>query len=248
MSPSLFALLISLISTYLMELFPAVTVLLYADDLLIIILDSPLQAALILLSSIEVMKQLSNLCGLQIDHDTSAFLIVSPRDPSDQALLDSRGINVQTAYTYSGIKLGYVYPKEAFAPVLQKALGRVHSMQPWKLTLKERVFLLKIRILPVLVYPARVIFPVKKVVDSLKTIYNIALGLNKWGLTQDILALPESQGGLNLAQPHLFLWWHELALFVKYILHPTDVPSIVTAPFEAWAEPRTVRVTPAQLS
>ena len=43
-------------------------------------------------------------------------------------------------------------------------------------------------ILPVLVYPARVIFPVKKVVGSLKTIYSIALGLNSWGLTQDILA------------------------------------------------------------
>ena len=77
-------------------------------------------------------------------------------------------------------------------------------MQHWNLTLKERVFLLKMWILPVLVYPARVIFPVKKVVDSLKTIYNIALGLNSWGLTQDILALPESQGGLSLVQPHYF--------------------------------------------
>ena len=102
---------------------------------------------------------------------------------------------MQTAYTYLGIKLGYVAPEEAFAPALQKALGRAHSMQHWNLTLKERVFLLKMWILPVLVYPARVIFPVKKVVDSLKTIYNIALGLNSWGLTQDILALPESQGG-----------------------------------------------------
>ena len=96
-------------------------------------------------------------------------------------------------------------------------------------------------------YPARVIFPVKKVIDSLKTIYNVALGLNSWGLTQDILALPEYQGGLNLAQPQHFLWWHH-SLVVNYILHPTDVPSTVAASFEAWAEPRAIRVTPAQLS
>ena len=48
LSPSFFALLISPVSMCLMELSPTVTVLLYADDLLIIIRDSPLQAALAL--------------------------------------------------------------------------------------------------------------------------------------------------------------------------------------------------------
>ena len=75
----------------------------------------------------------------------------------------------------------------------------------------------------------------------------VALGLNSWGLTQDMLALTESQGGLNLAQPHYFLWWHHSTLFVNYTLHPEDVPSTVSAQFEAWAGPRAIRVTPAQL-
>ena len=247
LSPSLFAVLISPISTYLMELSPTVTVLLYADDLLIIIRDAPLQAALALRSCIEVMKMFSQFCGLQINHDKGAILIVGPWETSEQELLDATGINVQTAYTYLGVKLGYVAPEEAFAPALQKALGRAPSMQHWNLTLKERVFLLKMWILPVLVYPARVIFPVKKVVDSLKTIYNIALGLNSWGLTQDILALPESQGGLSLAQPHYFLWWHHSALFVNYTLRPAEIPPTVFAQFEAWAGPRAITVTPAQL-
>ena len=174
-------------------------------------------------------------------------MIVGPWETSEQELLDATGINVQTAYTYLGVKLGYVAPEEAFAPALQKALRRAHSMQHWNLTLKERVFLLKMWILLVLVYPARVIFPVKKVVDSLKTIYNIALGLNSWGLTQDILALPESQGGLSLAQPHYFLWWHHSALFVNYTLRPAEIPPTVSAQFEAWAGPRAITVTPAQL-
>ena len=74
-------------------------------------------------------------------------------------------------------------------------------MHHWKLTLCEPVFLLKLWILPVLVYPSRVIYPVKQVVDSIKVIYNIALGLNTWGLTHEILALPEQEGGMGLAMP-----------------------------------------------
>ena len=88
-----------------MELSPTVTSLLYADDLLIIIRDSPLQAALALRACIEVMKQFSKFCGVQINHDKSAILIVSPWEPSNQALLDATGISVQTASTYLGIKL-----------------------------------------------------------------------------------------------------------------------------------------------
>ena len=71
-------------------------------------------------------------------------------------------------------------------------------MQHWKLTLRERVFLLKLWILPVLVSPSRVIYPGKQVVHSLKVIYNIALGLNTWGLTREILALPEQEGRMGL--------------------------------------------------
>ena len=84
--------------------------------------------------------------------------------------------------------------------------------------------------------------------ESLKTIHNIALGLNSWGRAQDILALPESQGRLNLAQAHyFFLWWHDSTLFVNYTLHPEDVPPTVSAQFEASARPRAIRVTPVQL-
>ena len=66
-------------------------------------------------------------------------------------------------------------------------------------------------------------------------------------MTKDILALPESQGGLSLAQSHYFLWWHHSALFVTYTLRPAEMPPTVSAQFEAWAGPRAITVTPAQL-
>ena len=48
-------------------------------------------------------------------------------------ILEKIGSEVQ----WLGINLGYVSLEEAFAPALQKALGRAHSMQHWNLTLKE---------------------------------------------------------------------------------------------------------------
>ena len=114
-------------------------------------------------------------------------------------------IKVCSSYKYLGVTLGYVFPEEAFALGMQKAMGRALSMQHWKLTLRERVFLLELCILPVFVYPFRVIYPVKQVVKSLKVICNIALGLNTWRLTHEILALPEQEGGMGLAMPRDFL-------------------------------------------
>ena len=51
------------------------------------------------------------------------------------------------------------------------------------------------------------IYSVKQVVDALKVVYIIALDLNCWGLTRDILALSECEGGMELAMPHNFLRW-----------------------------------------
>ena len=48
--------------------------------------------------------------------------------------------------------------------------------------------------LPGMVCPGRVIVLVKQVADALKT---VALGLNSWGLTFDILSLPEAKGGMD---------------------------------------------------
>ena len=120
-------------------------------------------------------------------------------------------------------------------------------MQHWKLTLRERVFLLKLWILPALVYPSRVIYPVKQVVDSLKVIYHIALGLSTWGLTHEALALPEQEGGMGLAMPRDFLLWHHSALFVQGTVQPHTVPPRIREDFDRWSMPRGIAVSPSTL-
>ena len=130
---------------------------------------------------------------------------------------------------------------------MRKAMGRALSMQHWKLTLRERVFLLKLLILPVLMYPARVIYPVKQVIDSLKVTYDIALGLITWGLTHEALALPEQEGGLGLAMPRDFLLWHHSALFVRGTVQPHKVPPRLHEDFDRWAMPRGIVVSPSTL-
>ena len=93
---------------------------------------------------------------------------------------------------------------------------------------------MKLWILPVLVYLARVAYPVTQVVNSLKTIYNVALGLSNWGLIHDILALPDSEGGMGLAMPRDFSLWHHSALFIQGVFRPQTIPCGVQEEFDRW--------------
>ena len=93
----------------------------------------------------------------------------------------------------------------------------------------------------------RVIYPVKQVVNSLKVIYNIASGLNTWGRTHEILALPEQEGGMGLAMPRYFLLWHHSALFVQGTMQPYTVPPKIHEDFHRWAKPCGIAVSPSTL-
>ena len=61
-------------------------------------------------------------------------------------------------------------------------------MQSWSLSLADRVELLQSWILPLLVYPSRVVYPTDNVIAAVKTIYRVALKLSNWGVTLDILS------------------------------------------------------------
>ena len=65
--------------------------------------------------------------------------------------------------------------------------------------------LLELWILQVIGHPASVVFPTSQVVSALKSIYNVALGLNLWELTHKILSLPERKGEVSIATPESFL-------------------------------------------
>ena len=65
--------------------------------------------------------------------------------------------------------------------------------------------LLKHWILPLVVFPAKVVLPTEQVVSMLATVYNVALKITSWDVTPDILALPPHEGGHSLPQPNTFL-------------------------------------------
>mmetsp|Transcript_87821 Transcript_87821/g.152827 ORF Transcript_87821/g.152827 Transcript_87821/m.152827 type:complete len:171 (-) Transcript_87821:254-766(-) len=94
-------------------------------------------------------------------------------------------------------------------------------MHHWKLGLAERVDLLKLWILPLVVYPARVVFPTKPAISTLHTVHGVGLRLNAWGMTPSILSLPKAQGGFSVAPPRTFLPWPRAAPSVHSIRFPS---------------------------
>ena len=115
------------------------------------------------------------------------------------------------------------------------------------LSLPERVNLLKLWILPLLVYPARVVFPSSAVVSTLATIYQVALNLNSWGLTLDILAHPPTKGGYSLAPPQTFLYWQHSTPFVNYANNSLSMPQQLVSSFQAFAQELGILVSPSTL-
>ena len=124
----------------------------------------------------------------------SAVLLKGQWPEALKLQLLSTGLKFQDTYKYLGIEFGNVTSEQAFSHALQKALGRAFAMQSWALSLPERVMLLKLWILPLLVYPARVVFPSPAVVNTLRTVYQVALKLNSWAVTLNILSHPPQSG------------------------------------------------------
>ena len=91
-------------------------------------------------------------------------------------------------------------------------------MQSWALSLTERVMLLKLWILPLLVYPARLVFTSPAVANTLRTVYQVALKLNSWAVTLNILSHP-----------------------------PLSVPKVLHNSFQPFAQDLGILVSPASL-
>ena len=102
--------------------------------------------------------------------------------------------------------MGHVTPQESFSLAISKAMKRAFAMRSWQLSLLERVMIFKPWILPLLVHPARVIFPTDVIVSSVNTTYWTALHITSWTITQPILSMPPDQGGFSLPDPKTFLF------------------------------------------
>ena len=184
LSPTLFAMLIFPIIRKLQGISDSISVLLYVDDLLIIIHHPPLTAAQHMLSIGQELDVFREHTGPTANLSKSAILLKGSWPVDLQATLAMPNIPIKYRYKYLGVIIGHVTSEAAYGPVLQKALGRAFSMQHSKLSLRERVELLKLWTLPLVVYPTA------PVISTLRTIYSVALRLNSWGIIPSILSLP----------------------------------------------------------
>ena len=100
-----------------------------------------------------------------------------------KAAVASVGYQVPAKYKSLGVLLGDIPATEGYAPAISRAMGRACAMLHWSLDLDLHQKLLELWIMPLLIAPARVIFPTKEVIASVRTIYNTALKTNSWGLT-----------------------------------------------------------------
>ena len=203
LSPSVFAMLISPLAIKLEETSEFVRVLLYADDLLIIITLPPAAAAQVMIGLSKVLKIFTLHAGLHVNHGKSGILLKGQWALADQTLLSTLGFPIVTSYKYLGILVGHVTPLESFSLAISKAMKPAFAMRSWQLSLPERVMLFRLWILPLLVHPARIIFPTEVIVN---TIYWTALCMTSWTVTQPILSLPLDQGGFSLPDPKTFLY------------------------------------------
>ena len=219
-SPSVFAMLISPMIHKLMDLSVHVQVLLYADDLIIIIDCDPTTGVRVFLLVWNRIQEFSKVTGLFTNLDKSNILLKGQWDPVHRVQLLSTGLRIVEKYNYLGIVLGATTAEEAYGPAPRKATGRAFSMQSWSLSLADWVELLQSWILPLLVYPARVVYPSDNVVAAVKTIYRVALKLSNWGITLDILSHSKDPGGLELPPPR-----HFFALAVFYHFHSPHLQS-----------------------
>ena len=243
LSPTLFAMLISPLVSKLNELSECVSILLYVDDLLIIVRAPPALAASLMLLARSALDTFTSFSGLSINIAKSALLLKGHWEAAALVALSRTGLPVSKSYKYLGVILGDVPSEQAFAPALRKAMGRAASMHSWNLSLRERAMLLELWILPVIGYPAKVVFPTPQVVSTLKSIYNVALGLNSWGLTHKILSLPETEGGVSLATPESFLRWQHATPFVRSVVHPTSFPQPILSDFRAFSARHGILIT-----
>ena len=192
--------MISPLAFKLHETSPLITVPLYADDLLIIIKCPPAEAVVVILLAMQVLQMFTDHAGLHINHSKSALLLKGVwTDVQISQLIPTKLPSVDRCKCL-GVFFGHVNEQTSYEPALQKALGRTFAMQSWALSFPGRVMLLKLWILPLLVFIARVVFPTDSVISTLKIVYNVALRLTSWNLTHDILALPRNERGYSLPQ------------------------------------------------
>ena len=244
LSQALFSLVASFVIFPLQDLGPVLTVMMYADDL-IIFFDGRANPQL-LKRVWEVVSRFGQLSGLKVNLNKTAAIVRNCGGMEWARCFRDIGVDVKNFVKYLGVRLGNIRHQQddqgwgltmeqAFAPALQEAFRRARVVSTLQLSMNERAFMLTSWILPVVAWVSKAYYAPVSVIRQLKLVYHVTMGTNSWGITLPILSRPRTQGGLALPEPELFLMHQAAAPFVSLLGDPHKFPDKAVETFYAWA-------------
>ena len=253
LSPALFSLVASFVIFALQDLGPVLTVMMYADDL-IIFFDGRANPQL-LKRVWEVVSRFGQFSGLKVNLSKTAAIVRNCGGMEWARCFQDIGVDVKNFVKYLGVRLGNIRHQQddqgwgltieqAFAPALQEAFRRARVVSTLQLSMNECAFMLTSWILPVVAWVSKAYYPPVSVIRQLKLVYHVTMGTNSWVITLPILSRPRTQGGLALPEPKLFLMHQAAAPFVSLLGEPYKFPDKAVETFYAWAT--TIGFTPSK--
>ena len=253
LSPALFSLVASFVIFPLQDLGPGLTVMMYADDL-IIFLDGRANPQL-LKRVWEVVSRFGQFSGLKVNLSKTAAIVRNCGGMEWARCFRDIGVDVKKFVKYLGVRLGNIRHQQddqgwgltieqAFAPALQEAFRRARVVSTLQLSMDERAFMLTSWILPVVAWVSKAYYAPASVIRHLKLVYHVTMGTNSWGITLPILSRPRTQGGLAQQEPELFLMHQAAVPFVSLLGEPHKFPDKAVETFYAWAT--TIGFTPSK--
>ena len=151
---------------------------LYADDLILLLEGDALRTALE--GVMEVVKRFGHFSGKKLNTSKCHALYKGPNRDQVQELLAVYDIPRKAHVRYLVIGIGDSSPQGAMAGWLAEALRRAKLIAVLRITLREKVKMLKVYRLPVVAGGARAYLPTTGVVSHLGTIYKTVLVLTSW--------------------------------------------------------------------
>ena len=242
LSPAVFSLVASFVIFPRQNLGPGLTIMMYADDL-IIFLDG--RANPQLMGKVwEVVSCFGQLSGLKVNVNKTASIVRNFGGMEWARCFGDIGVDVKNFVNYLGVRLGNIRHhqddrgrgmtiEQAFAPALQQAFRRARVVSTLQLSMDERAFMLTSWIPPVVAWVSKAYYAPVPLIRQPKLVYHVTMGTNSWGITLPILSRPRTQGGLALPEAEVFLMHQTAAPFVSLLGEPHKYPNKAVETFYA---------------
>ena len=234
LSPALFSFVASFVVFPLQDLDPGLTIMMYADDL-IVFLDG--RANPELLGEVwKVVSCFGQFSGLKVNLSKTAAIVRNCGGQEWAQYFGDIGAEVKIFVKYLGVRLGNIRQhqddqgwglkiEQAFALALQEPFWRARVVSTLHPSMDERTFMLTSWILPVVALVAKAYYAPDLVIRQLKLFYHVTMDINNLGITLPIFSRPRLQGGLALPEPELLLIHKATAPFVSLFRESHKYPN-----------------------